>query len=123
MDNLIIRGYLNILINAMQAITEKQQANGFDPGEVPEIIIRGERVDCHTTITIRDNGCGMDKETLSRIMEPFYTTKGTGVGLGMAVSDTYMKENNGSISYTSCLGAYTEATLLFTSEEDGSNEL
>ena len=39
----------------------------------------------HVCFTIADNGCGMDVEAVSRIFEPYYTTKFDGRGLGLAV--------------------------------------
>lgn len=52
-------------------------------------------------ITITDNGKGMDNETLSHIGEPFYSTKQTGTGIGMAYTKKIIKLHNGKITYTS----------------------
>jgi len=43
----------------------------------------------YVLLSISDTGCGMDKETLNRIFEPFYTTKPTGKGLGLGLSTVY----------------------------------
>jgi PAS domain S-box-containing protein len=49
-------------------------------------------------ITIADDGCGMDKATLSRIFEPFFTTKGiNGTGLGLWIAQDLIAKNLGSI--------------------------
>jgi two-component system, cell cycle sensor histidine kinase and response regulator CckA len=52
--------------------------------------------DC-VTISISDNGIGMDSQVLSRVFEPFFTTKEHGTGLGLATSYGIIKENGGEL--------------------------
>jgi PAS domain S-box-containing protein len=67
----------------------------------------------YALIKIKDNGCGMDKETLKRVFEPFYTTKeaGKGTGLGMSIVYSIVKQHNGFITVESEKGKGTEVNI------------
>ena len=63
-------------------------------------------------INISDNGCGMDDETVSRIFEPYFTTKANGTGLGMTMAYKIIKEFNGDIQVKSKKSKGTVFTLV-----------
>ena len=60
----------------------------------------------------KDNGEGMDKDTLEKIFTPFYTTKHYGTGLGVCLSKEIIEAHNGSLSYTSIPNKGTIAKIV-----------
>ena len=64
-------------------------------------------------ITVADAGKGMDRRTLLRLSEPFFTTREAegGTGLGLYISTSIVKEYNGSLEFDSELGKGTTATI------------
>ena len=76
----------------------------------------------HLEVTVTDTGVGIEPERLSRIMEPLYSTKARGLGLGLAIARSILEKNQGSLRVTSELGrgsAFT-VTLRAAQAEEGS---
>ena len=102
---------LNLLLNGIDAVRQKQRGGGTIP--VPHIRMRGQRSENGIVLEIRDEGCGMSPETLERATSPFYSTKTTGTGLGLAISERYIAENGGLMTIHSIEGEYTSVQISF----------
>lgn len=91
---------MNIVLNAYDAMREEGGTL------LVSTRISGEEV----VIRFKDNGCGMDTETVARIFDPFYTTKesGKGTGLGLAIVAQIVETHNGKIYVDSEPGKGTE---------------
>ncbi len=68
-------------------------------------------------IRISDNGCGIEEENQDRVFEPFYTTKETGTGLGMAIVNRIVESHMGKIRIKSKPGKGTDCMVLLPIQE------
>ncbi|MEM7287390.1 MAG: ATP-binding protein [Actinomycetota bacterium] len=102
---LIQQVVLNLLVNAVQAIEDAER-----PGVVE---ITTAALDEWVTLTVSDNGVGMDAATLDRAMEPFFTTKpaGRGTGQGLSLVREIMTQHEGRVTMDSTPGRGTAVTI------------
>ncbi len=79
-----------------------------------EIKIREEKNKDLLVIEIKDNGRGMNRETINKVLDPFYTTRTTRkVGLGLSFLAQAAKESNGDFEINSKVGVGTELKATF----------
>ncbi|WP_270180909.1 ATP-binding protein [Alkalihalobacillus sp. CinArs1] len=97
---------MNILKNSIEAMPEGGTLT-------VEATKKGSKV----IITISDTGVGMTPEQLSRIGEPFFTTKEKGTGLGMMVTHSIISAMNGHLSFESKPGKGTTVTIFLEVKE------
>ena len=86
-------------------------ANGGDLGFFGE----GDMVE----LVVEDTGCGMTREQLARIWEPFFTTKADGHGLGLAICRSIVAQMRGHFSIESTPGSGTRVRASFPVREEG----
>jgi signal transduction histidine kinase len=82
---------MNIILNSIDAVPEE---NGIIRIEIQSSMAKG--VVCYT-ITVTDNGSGINEEQLEKIFDPFYTTKEEGTGLGLSISYGIIHRHGGNI--------------------------
>ena len=92
--------FTNILDNAIDAL-----AGVAEDRRIELFIENGNHA---ATVRLRDNGCGIPAEKIDRIFNPFFTTKETGTGLGMAIAKKIVEAHDGTIDVVSEPGRSTE---------------
>ncbi len=100
---------LNLIRNAAQAMQDAKI-----PSPKLTVRISHDKDTAMVQTEIEDNGPGIDKETLKRIFEPFYTTKPVGVGTGLGLSVSYFiiaDNHNGEMHVESVSGQGTRFTI------------
>lgn len=114
----IKQGIINIVLNGIESMEKKIEGT-----DTPLTLTLSDRDDGETvSVRIRDEGEGMDDRQLEKCLEPFFTTKQTGTGLGLTIVNQYLVENGGKMHITSQKGEYTEITLVFRKEDDSEKE-
>jgi signal transduction histidine kinase len=104
---------VNLILNACQALPDRE--HGI------EIVTRLAADPARLELRVQDQGTGIAPEHLSRLTDPFFTTKreSGGTGLGLSVSAGIVKEHGGSLSFESAPGLGTTVILTFPVAEDG----
>lgn len=103
--------FMNLLVNACQAIMTRQLGGNPAHGR---ITVRMQIIGNQIEISFTDNGSGMPPAVLARIMEPFFTTKtvGEGTGLGLSIAYGIVKKHGGDLLVSSVQGEGSCFTLV-----------
>ena len=96
---------LNLMMNAMEAMGEISDAHALS--------IDSSREGDAIMVTVRDTGAGFDPDAFARLFEPFYTTKRTGMGMGLSVCQSIIQAHGGRLwaSHNQPRGAVFQFTL------------
>ncbi len=112
----------------MNVVTNASEALGQEPGSIwlrtglieltPELLRENQLGGAPTPgeyvyLEVEDTGCGMDRETLSRLFEPFFSTKFVGRGLGMASVQGIVRGHRGALFVESAPGKGTRIQICF----------
>ena len=85
--------FVNIILNAIQAMEEKGS-----------LLIKVEKINNYVTIIFTDTGAGIKEEDQKKLFEPFFSTKARGIGLGLATAKLIIEAHQGSIAVKSDYG-------------------
>ena len=99
---------INLSINARDAMGKSGHLCIFSRNKV----IGDQRF---VSVSVKDDGCGMDSETLAKVFEPFFTTKdvGKGSGLGLSMVHGFCQQSNGKVFIESEVGQGTTVEMIF----------
>lgn len=103
----LIRVVTNLVKNAVQAVPEVEN---------PRILVTVASEDDIVKISIADNGIGINDDFRDKIFEPKFTTKSSGMGLGLGMVKNIVENYGGSIEFTSQSGKGTVFTVKFPKE-------
>lgn len=95
--------FINIIKNAMEAMEEEGEG---------KVTIHAHCKDEYLSLTFRDNGCGIPKDVLPKLGEPFYTLKEKGTGLGVMVTKRIIEAHQGEIHFSSEIGVGTSVEII-----------
>lgn len=99
---------INIIQNSIDSIIEKKKHNKSDENNIS---IKLKLLDNYALISIKDTGIGIKEEELSKIFEPYFTTKRNGTGLGLTNVIRIIEAHNGSFNIESKYGFGSEAII------------
>lgn len=94
---------LNLVVNAIEAMDKEEK----------QLYVGLSHSDDQTEITVRDNGSGMDEGQLRKLFEPYFTTKKTGMGLGLVSTLNIIKSHKAAIEVDSKPGVGTTFRVVF----------
>ncbi len=111
---LMKQAVLNLLINATQAMTEARDA-GKPHGGCDELIVRTERIGVlrgdEVRIHVTDTGPGIAADEIDRVLQPYFSTKRGGTGLGLPTARRIVEEHGGTLAVHSETGRGTDFTI------------
>ena len=112
---------LGVVMNASDALGDDEGTIEITTGVVEcdrayldgTVLGDGLREGSYAFVEVSDTGCGMDPQTVARIFDPFYTTKFTGRGLGLAAVLGIVRSHHGTVGIQSTPGEGTTFRMLF----------
>jgi signal transduction histidine kinase len=104
-DKLLAQVFINIIKNSIEAFGKRKEDDFIS-------MSADRNPDGRVVLAIKDNGPGMDADTLEKIFVPFFTTKESGSGIGLSLSRQIIRIHNGNITCDSIPGEGTTVSLI-----------
>lgn len=114
---------MNLVVNGVQAIGDRPGAVTVAVRVTSEGNAASRSTSGHAVVLeVSDTGCGMTDDVAQRALEPFFSTKGTGRGLGLAAAAGIVRAHGGDLRIDSEVGVGTSFVLAFPATEPGREE-
>jgi signal transduction histidine kinase len=91
---------INLILNSVQAIDDKGK-----------VAVEFGRDDGFSSISVTDDGKGINKDDIDKIFEPYFSTKKLGIGLGLTITKRLVDEHGGTVTIESAMGEKTVITI------------
>jgi PAS domain S-box-containing protein len=123
----INQAFSNIVLNSIHAMPH----GGILTARIDDVRLENENVYLlkpgkYVKIMFEDSGCGIEKEHLHKVFDPYFTTRATGTGLGLSTTHSIITKHNGHIDIVSEVNRGTTVTVLLPGDDcissDGSGE-
>lgn len=110
--NQLVQVFINLFQNSIDAIQQRIQSDGGEPGRIDMAI---SPLGGGWQVTIRDNGIGIPPENLPKIFDPFFTSKdvGKGMGLGLSIIHRILRTHKAHIEVDSRPGEFACFRIVF----------
>ena len=105
-DKLLAQVFINIVKNSIESFGKCEEDNFIS-------MSADRNPDGRVVLSIKDNGPGMDVDTVEKIFVPFFTTKESGSGIGLSLSRQIIRIHNGNITCDSTPGKGTTVSMIF----------
>lgn len=112
----IRQALINLIMNSIQSMEEKLLEHEDRIEENLRMHLSAYKRQDRICIEVRDDGCGMTESEIEKCIEPFFTTKAKGLGMGLALTKQFVDENSGKLEFESIKNEFTSIRMVF--EED-----
>lgn len=112
----IKQAFINLIMNSIQSVEEKLSSNENEFSDELVICVSSYRLNKQICIEVYDEGSGMTDADIEKCIEPFFSTKAKGLGMGLALTKQFINQNSGKIEFESRKNEFTAIRVVF--EED-----
>lgn len=117
-ENQLVQLLVNLIQNALHATASNSKE------KTRHLKVRLKPEGARFVMSVWDNGVGIPEGNISKVFDPFFTTKpvGEGMGLGLSISHTIVRQHRGEISVNSRVGEFTEFTVRLPLDDAASQD-